>query len=118
MADDRGCGVKKRLMIIKVGGMDQLVDLRLQRIVVGFISIPKCKYGYPCGKIQVLLAVGVVEKPLYRLVRSAVKAGDCIPVEYPTEIVSVLLFFLVETLLCITYYSSTDTFVGKEFQKL
>ena len=36
----------------------------------------------------------------------------------PAEVISVFLFFLVETLLCITYYSSTDTFVGKEFQKL
>ena len=31
---------------------------------------------------------------------------------------SVLLLFFVKTLLCITYYSSTDTFVRKELQKL
>ena len=52
------CG---RLIVIQVGGMHQLIDLSLQRLIVARVMITQGLYRDTCREVQIFFAVGVVE---------------------------------------------------------
>ena len=50
-----------RLVIVKVRGMNQLIHLCLQGIVVFLVVIAECEYGDAGCEIQILRAVGLIK---------------------------------------------------------
>ena len=61
MPDHLFCRIAKRSVIEQIRGVDQLVDLRLQRIVVRPVPVAERKHRDPGAEVQVLLSVHIIK---------------------------------------------------------
>ena len=46
-------------MVIKIGGMDQLIDLLFQRFIIVLVMITQCKHSDTGAKIQIFFSFHV-----------------------------------------------------------
>ena len=72
---DLSCCFDGGHIIIIVGSVDHLVDLCFQCIVVCFVLISQCKYGYTRYKIQIFFTVYIIQIHTIALIQN-----DLVPV--------------------------------------
>lgn len=106
-----------RHVVIIIGGVDHLVDLCFQRIVVCLVLIAQGKYSDSRYEIQIFFPIGVIQMYAFALIQNDLITVIGMQQVFSASaiysfIVSLILFFLL-----IGYDCGTDTLISEDLQQ-